>query len=120
MDEIEKLYKSVGVEKFCNSDSEFCPVAFCSECIFSIYPSFTTEKQLELIKWLAHRADNGLLINKHITDGGASMVFDDLGHKSTLASSFIGFEECLASLINNLWQDLTDTEKEQVRGILEG
>ena len=23
MDEIEKLYKSVGVEKFCNSDSEF-------------------------------------------------------------------------------------------------
>lgn len=29
------------------------------------------------------------------------------------------FEKGLASLINNLWQDLTDTEKAEIRRILE-
>lgn len=29
------------------------------------------------------------------------------------------FEESLAGLINSLWQDLTEEEKQQVKGILE-
>jgi hypothetical protein len=29
------------------------------------------------------------------------------------------FEESLAGLINNLWQDLTEEERKQIRGILE-
>jgi hypothetical protein len=29
------------------------------------------------------------------------------------------FEEALAGLINDLWQDLTEDEKQQVKGILE-
>ena len=79
---------------------------------------FTAEKQLELIKWLAHKAHNGLLINKHITDGGASMVFDNLGYESTPAGSFISFEECLANLINNVWINLTEEERTQIKEIL--
>ena len=60
-----------------------------------------------------------MLINKHITDGGASMVFDNLGYESTLASSFISFEECLAKLINNLWQNLSEEEKQKIKNILD-
>ena len=109
--ELEKLYETAGVERIYSEFSNGKETII--ERVFSPY------RQLELIKWIAHKAINGLLINKHITDGGASMVFDNLGYESTLASSFISFEECLAKLINNLWQDLTTKEKQQVKGILE-
>lgn len=111
MSEITKLYENVGIEiptirlKIFKDDNGKIHTR----------PPFTAEKQIELIKWIAHRAPNGLLVNKHITDSGASMVFDNLGYESTLASSFISFEECLAKLVNNIWQDLTEEEKQQVR-----
>ena len=119
-DNIQKLYEVAGVVK---------QTVTCSSCIyFGVkcqnlpcpidYPPFTAEKQLELIKWLAHKAHNGLLINKHITDGGASMVFDNLGYESTPAGSFISFEECLANLINNVWINLTEEERTQIKEIL--
>lgn len=110
-DNIQKLYKIAGVERLYsefNNDRETVV-----ERVFSPY------KQLELIKWLAHKAHNGLLINKHITDGGASMVFDNLGYESTLAGSFISFEECLAKLVNSLWQDLAEEQKQEIKEILE-
>lgn len=106
MNEIEKMYENCNFEKSMGVGSPLV-----------LHP-FTTEKQIKLIKLLAHKANNGLLINIHITNGGASMVFDDLGDESTSASSFINFEECIAKLVNNLWQDLTKEEKEQVKGIL--
>ena len=111
-DNIQKLYKIAGVERIYsefNSGKE----TVVERVFFSPY------RQLELIKLLAHKAHNGLLINKHITDNGASMIFDNLGSESTLASSFISFEECLAKLVNNLWQDLTEEERKQIREILE-
>ena len=110
-DNIQKLYETAGVER---TYSEFNNgKETIVERVFSPY------KQLELVKWIAYKAHNGLLINKHITNGGASMVFDNLGHESTLASSFISFEECLAKLVNSLWQDLAEEERKQIRGILE-
>lgn len=118
MSEIEKLYKNAGIEpiNIAEYGSTYIPKKI--EINGKPYPPFTAEKQLEFIKWIAHKAHNGLLINKHITNGGASMVFDNLGYKSTLASSSISFEECIAKLVNNLWQDLSEEEKEQVKGIL--
>ena len=109
-DNIQKLYETAGVERIYsefNNDKETIIERF-----------FSPYRQLELIKWIAHKAHNGLLINKHITDGGASMVFDNLGYESTLASSFISFEECLAKLVNNLWQDLTEKQKQEIKRIL--
>ena len=108
---IQKLYETVGVERIYSEFSNGKETIV--ERVFSPY------RQLELIKWIAHKAHNGLLINKHITDGGASMVFDDLGYESTLASSFISFEECLAKLVNNLWQDLSEKQKQEIKRILE-
>ena len=124
-DNITKLYELAGIKKkrMCDwicQNSEVCD-ADCKHFMQSSvhYPPFSVEKQLELIKWLAHKAHNGLLINKHITDGGASMVFDNLGYKTTLASSFISFEECLTKLVNNLWQDLAEKQKQEIKRILE-
>lgn len=117
MSEIEQLYENTGLiycDK-CKHDSDIDCLYLCE----NKYPPFTAEKQLKLIKWIAHKAHNGLLINKHITDGGASMVFDNLGCESTLASNFISFEECLAKLANSLWQDLTEEERKQVKEMLE-
>ena len=118
MGEIEKLYENAGIEKIhnckgCEYEEDYiCPDNCPQQQLY--YPPFTAEKQLGLIKWLAHKAPNGLLIKKHITNSGASMVFDNLGYESTLASSFISFEECIAKLVNNLWQYLTEEEKELV------
>lgn len=124
MNEIEKLYENAESNRDCNLYKHFteCPMKHtqCEDCENFGYPSFTEKKQLELIKLFAHKAHNGLLINKHITNGGASMVFDNLGYESTLASSPISFEECIAKLVNYLWQSLTEEEKEQIREILNG
>lgn len=54
------------------------------------YPPFTAEKQIELIKWLVCTGEE----------------------EST-------FEETLSKQVNDLWQDLTEEEKQQVKGILE-
>ena len=110
--EVENDKVKHQIQQLFNEDNK------CNKYLYA-YPPFTTEKQLNLIKWLAHKASNGLLINKHITDDGASMVFDNLGHESTLASSFVSFEECLAKLANNLWQDLTKEDKQQIKELLE-
>lgn len=110
-DNIQKLYEIAGVERIYSEFNNGKETIV--DRVFSHY------RQLELIKLLAHKAHNGLLINKHITDSGASMIFDNLGNESTLASSFISFEECLAKLVNNLWQDLTEEERKQIREILE-
>ena len=124
-DYIKKLYKLAGIEDYSIKNLRgFIPngykcIADENNKVLDIVIDFTAEKQLELIKWIAHKANNGLLINKHITDGGASMVFDNLGYESTLASSFISFEECLAKLVNNLWQDLAEKQKQEIKRILE-
>ena len=61
------------------------------------YPPFTAEKQLELIKWCL--------------DNYRGYIFDSIETE--------WFEEQLCAFINNIWQDLTDEEKQQVKGILE-
>ena len=65
----------------------------------NIQPPFTAEKQLELIKWL--------IIEGYIED------------MLTVQISEENFEACLADTFNELWQDLTEEEKQQVKGILE-
>lgn len=63
------------------------------------YPPFTAEKQLKLIKWL--------IIEGYIED------------MLTVQISEENFEACLADTFNELWQDLTEEEQQQVKGILE-
>jgi len=63
------------------------------DCIYmceSKYPPFTAEKQIGLIKWLVCTPEEA-----------------------------ITFEETLSKQVNDLWQSLTEEEKQQVKGILE-
>lgn len=100
MNEIEKMMQNANVKKHWNST----PYGGIEE----YYPPFTAEKQLKLIKLLAKyviKIDNT----------------DDEFEFSTVytASKFSSFEESLANLINIIWQDLTEEEKQQVKEILE-
>ena len=108
MSEIEKLYELAGA-KYCDKcrhDSEF-------DCIYMCkikYPPFTAEKQLELIKWLAFR--DYITIVAYISGEYHSEHDKYNANEKSL-------EGCLARLINNFWQDLTEEEKAEIKRILE-
>ena len=74
------------------------------------YPLFTAEKQIELIKFLMKHNE----IHGEYNEGYG---FSTLNYSGKYKKDF---GESLASVINNeLWQDLTEKEKQQVKGILE-
>ena len=128
MNEIEKMYENAGVK----ADRIVCYRGFdsCIDNDFNchchnekpckdaakIYPPSTAEKQIELIKWLAKRLDFGLeyyqsktwVVQTQLGWDGYEEQFE---HKN--------FDEALSGFINHLWQDLTEEEKQQVKGILE-
>ena len=111
MSEITKLYDNAGVDKEtkCN-DLIDCPEnVYCDACPYAeyYYPPFTARKQLSLIIFLSYEYDKGLLINLSAID------------KDIDIHDFELFGECLAKLVNNLWQDLTKKEKQQIKEILE-
>lgn len=72
-------------------------------------PPFTAEKQIELIKWLSSKY--GLYIVDKYSIGFGECIGDFCIKED--------FEEALAGSVNSLWQDLTEKEKQQVKGILE-
>lgn len=104
MNEVTKLYEKAGVDYeerynncILNKEGE-CELKYsCDICKYSeekyIYPPFTAEKQLELIKWIACNKIN--------------------------ECKNIDFGEVLAELINSLWQSLTKKDKQQIKEILE-
>ena len=103
MNEIGKLYENAGISKHrCYG----CTGA-CTDCK-PFYPPFTAEKQIELIKWLSKK---GIYI-AFVKEYNFSSCEDITGYGSEI------FEYGLAGVINNLWQNLTKEEKEQVKGIL--
>lgn len=103
MSEITKLYENAGIGYLMYVVDTFPPVE---------YPQidFNEKKQLELIKWLMKYDE----IHGDYNDGYG---FSTLNYSGKYKKDF---EESLASVINNeLWQDLTEEEKQQVKGILE-
>lgn len=145
MSEIEKMYENAVVYDFrydCNvsfADGDFGCITNCSKgevkdyCtdkkyfkgakvikIKHLYPPFTAEKQIELIKWLAR---HNFVVCKNLGGWhtGINPTYDeDFGITcSKRATNYGSFEYALASLINNIWQDLTEEEQQQVKGILE-
>lgn len=115
MSEIDKMYKNAGTKK-CN---RMLPCPFenqCEDCEYNWYPDFTADKQIELVKFLGRIKDYIVEIDK----------FKDIyyvgcreaGSNNKHWGSHNIFEEALAEMVNDLWQDLTDQEKEEIRGIL--
>lgn len=118
MNEIEKMMQNANIEKHWN----YTPCGGIEE----YSPQFTAEKQLELIKWLG-KLDGKLEI--FCTYNKEKFIFNFYFNRKTNKnpdpkysySNLLNedFEILIASLINNLWQDLTEEEKQQVKGILE-
>ena len=128
MNEVEKLYENAGVEKRayyngCPKGQYLSNNLTCYECeyfsvenpylkcSYRVYPPFTAEKQLELIKWLGKSRPIHItfLIDKWVIEG---MV--------RYGKRYDTFEDALSGYINNIWQDLTESEQEQIRSILNG
>lgn len=124
MSEIEKMYENVGVikKRGCEYNSESCgrqdfiPCNLCAIHKEMIYPPFTAKKQIELIKWLSDFADFGTFsIDHDKSEYGIAFCVNDDGYY------FVDkiFEECIAKVVKNLWQDLSPKERKQIKEILE-
>ena len=107
MTEIEKLYKNAEIEAKAKSKELREGLIECS----LVYPPFTAEKQLELIKLLAVWE---ISIKKRWLDTWYISV-DGLQKNIKLKGNFT---EAIAKYINLNWQDLTEEEKQQIRDIL--
>ena len=106
MSEIEKMYTRAMIKPL---SITVCGV---DEQIIN-YPPFTAEKQLKIIKWLSDKAD---YINIHYDQyKGLFIIQTGMGGLYVCNE----FEQALASRVNAIWQDLTEEEKQQVKGILE-
>lgn len=105
-DNIQKLYEITGVY-LCNMPDVDCSKE-CGKC--EDYNPFTAEKQLELIKYLANIETIATQF-----DGGDYQVLTE----SNFGNWCKTFEQALASLTLELWQDLTDNQKQQIKEILQ-
>lgn len=123
MSEIEKMYENAGIEK---EKKQQCVKSYRTEngigiCIdfnkrddyLYCYPSFTAEKQINMILFLANREIR--ISPTYISSG---YYLNNL-HKIKSSRNISTFENSLAQHINAIWQDLTLEEKQQVKGILE-
>lgn len=109
MNEIEKMYEKCNFEKSMGVGS---PVV--------LHP-FTPEKELKLIKWLLYHELIDYLKMSYTSEEGGIL---DISIKCMSGYSYKNdddddFDIALASLINGLWQDLTEEEKQQIKEILE-
>lgn len=91
MNEIEKMYENAGVS--CKPNYVYNKVPILSGIE---YPLFTAKKQIELIKWLIASGECYFAV---------TIKPDE-------------FEEYLAKYINNMWKDLADIDKKQIKDIL--
>lgn len=123
MNEIEKLYENAGVEAKNKCKSSQCIITnphpdWRNKCesLSKAYPSFSAEKQIELIKWLSTK-ELKIRTNKQ----PYALYIGVLGNDNTCfyGCEGIEFTQTLAELINTLWQDLTEEEKEQIKEILQ-
>ena len=116
MSEIEKMYENAGIKKT-KGDCLFCPLDVHT-CVRSYdecphyYPPFTAMKQLLLLQWIVNKTD--LYLHRHKTDFNYSIASGDIAVNKNK-----DFKESIAEFINTMWQDLTEEEKQQVKGILE-
>lgn len=122
MSEVEKMYKNVGFER------EIVPCYSLNCEYFEVdkgYPPFTAEKQILLLQLLAiiEPADYFQFFFYEIKQEWVFRL--NMLTELSCESAYIyesrnkNFDECIAGLINIIWQDLTEEEKQQVKEVLE-
>lgn len=77
------------------------------------YPPFTAEKQLELIKWLAFERR----VSIKFINAKWYLYTAEMGISTS--AKYETFEQLLAEFICNMWKDLTEEQREEIRGILQ-
>lgn len=97
------------IKDYCTNkqDLKYCKVYKVNK----IYPPFTTEKQLSIVKFLLGKSVY------YDTDGDREYWFhisDEIEN-----SRYREFDEAIAECINKMWEDLRDYEKVQIKEILE-
>lgn len=97
MNEVEKMYRNSGIAKYKKTmlDIETGKNVLTLD---SFYPDFTAEKQLEIVK---------------------QILFSTWWMNLKRLQFSEKFNEGLAQMINDLWQDLTEEERKQIKNILE-
>ncbi len=144
MSEIEKLMQNAGVkiqygyDIEYNKKNEHYRLLNCNKnAVITLFPeykskgyevtkvnkaaNFTAEKQLSLIRWLCKTRDfafEGIFINDIYYLGCRQTKNINTGKYYISNVENKNFEDALASLINNLWQDLTEEEKAEIKEIL--
>lgn len=102
MNEVEKMYENAEPDRNCNLYKHFteCPMKHtqCEDCENFVYPPFTAEKQLKIVKMI---------------------LFSTWWLNLKRLQFSEKFDEGLAQMINELWQDLTPEEKASIKNILE-
>ena len=76
---------------------------------------FSWKKQFELIKWLSKRHSFGLTFG-YSAEWIVMTDFADEDYETTYGHE--SFSQALAGLLIELWQNLSETEKSEVKGIL--
>lgn len=107
MNEVEKMYANAGIEK------DWTAIGFGD--IEDCYPPFTAEKQLRLLKKINKK---WIIEMSYAIDAYYITAHSNNGKKEYLEVNNY-FDEGLASIVNDLWQDLTEEERKQIKEILE-
>ena len=118
MSEIEKMYENAGVTlRKCAECDNNMDCGFGKDC----YPPFTPEKQIAIIK-LISKQGQVIIENWEKDNRGFNVTFRADSNLRYITMDCITrqtVEEALAQIVNDIWQDLTEEEKQQVKGILE-
>ena len=112
MSEIEKMYKLANVKAINIAECGSTYIPNSVEIDGKLYPPFTAEKQIELIKWLSKKQYVYIIMS-------ADKEYYLCADNSFISGYNKQFDKALAMFINAYWQDLTEEEKQQVKGILE-
>ena len=101
IDNTQKLYEIAGVGS----------VGFNTYTLEDVYPPFTAEKQLGLIKWLG-----STFLGHFYSYVSLNRFSNNFGHYcvgiGNCKSYHEQFEQALANLVIELYNDLTDKQKE--------
>lgn len=126
MTEIDKMFENVGINKIgikrCSGIKQGICQHNCNECeSFDYkYPPFTAEKQLNIIKLISKQGQI-IIENWEKDNRGFNVTFranSNLRYITMVCITRKAVEDALAQIINDIWQDLTDQEKDEIRGIL--
>lgn len=124
MSEIEKLYSLAGVKPINIAEYGSTYIPNKIEIDGKPYPPFTAEKQIEILNLLGNikREMRGQFVFLKLvcdTKGWIAMLGNDIEGNAVKSKYKKELYKCLAELIYYVWQDLTEAEQNEIRGILE-